>query len=155
MTNLYSINENINENVNENYDNDNDSDNQHYNELHSSSSISSQLTSITLDSDEFLVIKIKHNRNRPRINNGQYIGSLAFDVIWQDNTETREPLQNLINKDTKNINEHIIDIIDDYKQTARLYPYNNRCCLMCNNYVYNGNFLCGEHFKDYSFIRNL
>ena len=120
--------------------------------LNTSASFGSDINSIDLDNTRFLVKRIKYNRNNARMNYGLYIGALAFDVIWEDDTETREPIQNLICKETKSVNEHLINIINDYKNTARQFPSNSRCCLMCNNYVHHGQIICGYHFNDYSFL---
>ena len=129
-------------------------DNNHHNEIQSSSenSLDSQLSSIDLNTDQYNVKRIKYNRNRPRINYGLYIGSLAFDVIWEDNSETREPIQNLIEKENQRVNEFVQDIIEDYKQTAIKYPRNNRDCIMCWHKVYNGAFMCSKHTLMYSFL---
>lgn len=124
------------------------------NELDSDSenSIGSNIDSIDLNNNQFLVKRIIYNRNRPRINNGRYIGALAFDIQWNDDSITREPIQNLIDKDSESINEHIIDIIDDYKKTTRLFPRNNRLCIMCNHKVFNGDFICSKHSLIYTFL---
>lgn len=121
-------------------------------EISSQNSLDSELSSINLNSGEYIVKRVKHNRNRSRINIGLYSGSLAFDIIWEDNTETREPLQNLIDRENQNINESLIDIIEDYKQTAIKYPRNNRCCIMCWHKVYNGGFMCSKHNLMYTFL---
>ena len=121
-------------------------------EVSSQGSLGSDLSSIDLNSEKHEVKKVKHNRNRPRINSGIYIGSLAFDIIWEDNSETREPIQNLIDKDSESINEFILDIIKDYKQTAINYPMNNRCCIMCFHKVHNGAFMCSKHTLMYAFL---
>jgi len=105
--------------------------------------------------NSFIVKKIKHNRNRPRIYIEPFLYALAFDVVWEDNTETREPIQNLINNNTHEVNENIIDIIKDYKETAIKYPRINRCCIMCINKVNNGRFMCFEHAQEYNFLTNL
>ena len=121
-----------------------------YNEIEVSSqySLDSELTSIDLNIQQYNVKRIKHNRNRPRSNNG----SIVFDVIWEDDSETRESIQNLINKEDKIVNIFILDIIDDYKKTAIKYPRNNRCCIMCWNKVYNGAFICNYHMLMYAFL---
>lgn len=121
-----------------------------YNEIEVSSqySLDSELTSIDLNIQQYNVQRIKHNRNRPRSNNG----SIVFDVIWEDDSETRESIQNLINKEDKIVNIFILDIIDDYKKTAIKYPRNNRCCIMCWNKVYNGAFICNYHMLMYAFL---
>lgn len=106
------------------------------------SSIDSDLESINLSNN---IKRIKNIRNRTRIYSGNYIGALAIDIIWEDNSETREPIQNLINSSFENINQCISELIEDYRQTAIKYPFNNRCCLMCWNKVYNGNILCNNH----------
>lgn len=124
-------------------------------ETSSQCSLDSDLTSIDLETQQtsiMLVKRVKYNKNRPRINSGIYIGSLAFDIIWEDNSETREPIQNLIDKDSESVNEFILDIIEDYKQTAIKYPRNNRCCIMCWHKVYNGAFMCSNHTLMYSFL---
>jgi hypothetical protein len=121
-------------------------------EISSQDSLGSQLSSIDLHTQQYNVRRIKYNRNRPRINYGMYIGSLAFDIIWEDNSETREPMQNLIDKENESINEFVIDIIEDYKQTAIKYPRNNRCCIMCWHKVYNGSFMCSKHMLIYNFL---
>ncbi len=130
--------------------------NENLNVLDSSSqgSLSSELSLMTIDIDKnkFDVQRIKHNRNKPRISYGQYLGSLAFDIIWDDNSETREPLQNLIDIETESINLFIIDFIEDYKKTAIKYPKNNRCCIMCYDKVFNGAFMCSKHRLMYSFL---
>lgn len=140
--NISSSQENLMENDNE------------YNviEISSQDSLLSELSSINLNTEEYNVKRIKHNRNRPRINYGIYLGALAFDIIWEDNSETREPIQNLINKECEEINEFIQDIIEDYKQTAIKYPRNNRCCIMCWDKVYNGAFMCNKHSLIYKFL---
>ena len=110
------------------------------------------LTTIDLNKNSFEVLRVKHNINRPRINYGKYIGALAFDIIWKDNTETREPIQHLIYQIHNGnfiINEFIEEIIQDYKETARKYPSNNRCCLFCYKKVFNGNFMCNKHKNKY------
>ena len=113
-------------------------------------SLNSGLESIDLN--EHTVKRIKHNRNRPRINNGNYLGSLAFDVVWSDDTITREPINNLINKGTQEVNENLIEILNDYKLTAQTYPTNNRMCIMCFQKVMNGSFMCYEHRVQYPFL---
>lgn len=123
-------------------------------EASTQNSLDSDLISIDLNIDQFNIKRIKHNRNRQRINNGIYMGSLAFDIIWQDNSETREPLQNLIDKNTESINEFIIDIIEDYKKTAINYPTHNRCCIMCWHKVHDGDFMCNKHRLMYTFLYN-
>lgn len=121
-------------------------------EVSSQNSLNSDMSSVNLNDEEYIVKRIKHNRNKPRIYHGLYIGALAFDVIWEDNSVTREPLQNLINKENETVNEFIIDIIEDYKQTAINYPKNNRCCIMCWHKVYNGSFMCSKHTLMYTFL---
>ena len=116
----------------ENYDSDNDS--------------------IDFNRNQYYIKRVKHNRNRGRINNGIYIGALAFDILWCDNTNTREPIQNLIYKDTESVNEYIIDYINDYKIIAHEYPRKNRCCIMCFHKVHNGAFMCNKHNRIYSFL---
>jgi len=133
---------------NDNNDN-NDIDNL---EVSSQNSLNSNMSTVNLNDEEYNVKRIKHNRNKPRIFHGLYIGALAFDIIWEDNSETREPLQNLINKENESVNEFIIDIIEDYKQTAIKYPHNNRCCIMCWHKVYNGSFMCSKHTLMYTFL---
>lgn len=113
------------------------------------------LESIDLTHQTYIVKRIKYNRNRPRINTNKYLGALAFDVIWEDNSETREPIQNLINIETEYINEYINDILKDYIITAQKYPKNNRCCIMCYKKVYNGKFICKKHSSQYSFLNQL
>ena len=113
-------------------------------------SLSSSLESINLNDN--IVKRIINNRNKPRINYGEYLGSLAFDILWNDDTITREPIQNLINKETEEVNEFIIDTINDYKITAQKYPTNNRMCIMCYNKVYNGAFMCSNHCLKYPFL---
>lgn len=124
-----------------------------YNEIEVSSqnSLDSELSSIDLDT-QHNVKRIKHTRNRPRINYGIYMGSLAFNIIWEDNSETREPIQNLIDKESESVNEFVQDIIEDYKQTAIKYPKNNRYCIMCWHKVYNGAFMCSKHKLMYNFL---
>lgn len=121
-------------------------------EASSQGSLDSELSSIDLDTQQYNVKRIKYNRNRSRINYGMYMGSLAFDIIWHDNSETREPIQNLIDKENESINEFVQDIIEDYKQTAIKYPSNNRCCIMCWHKVYNGSFMCSKHALMYTFL---
>lgn len=127
-----------------------------FNEVDQSSvcSLESELESIDLNTLQYNIKRIKNNRSRPRISHGLYIGSLAFDIVWQDDSETREPIQNLIDIPTESINELIINTIEDYKQTAINFPTNNRCCLMCWQKVYNGNFLCSKHKSMYYFLNN-
>jgi len=120
----------------------------------SDNSFDTDVESVYFNSNHFLIKRIKHNRNRPRINNGNNIGALSFYIIWEDNTETTEPIQNLIDKDNESVNEHILDIINDYKNTAREYPRNNRCCIMCFNKINNGMFMCYRHTKMYSFLNS-
>ena len=144
--NLLQENENVNENNNEN------NNNQLEIEISSQSSLNTDINSIDLNTQQFIVKRVKHNRNRPRINYGLYIGSLAFDIIWEDNSETREPIQNLIDKESESVNEFIQDIIEDYKQTAIKFPRNNRCCIMCWHKVYNGAFMCSNHTLMYTFL---
>lgn len=115
-------------------------------------SLESELSSIDLNEGQYNVLRIKHNRNRPRISHGKYLGALAFDIIWQDYSETREPIQNLIDKDSNSINEFIIDAISDYKETAIKYPSNNRCCIMCWQKATNGLFMCYEHNQIFNFL---
>lgn len=121
-------------------------------ELSIHDSLDSELSSVDLNTQQYIVKRIKHNRNRPRINYGLYIGSLAFDIIWEDNSETREPIQNLIDKESETVNEFVQVIIEDYKETAIKYPRNNRCCIMCCNKVYNGSFMCSKHTLMYFFL---
>tara|TARA_B100001093_G_C26827351_1_gene1014636 strand:- start:40 stop:441 length:402 start_codon:yes stop_codon:yes gene_type:complete len=116
----------------------------------SDSSLNSSLESFNLN--ENTIKKIKHNRNRPRINYGNHFGSLAFDVVWTDDTITREPIQNLIYKETEEVNEHILDILNDYRLTAQKYPSNNRMCIMCFNKVHNGFIMCTKHRQKYNFL---
>lgn len=120
----------------------------------SQGSLSSELSLMTIDIDKnkFDVQRIRHNRNKPRISYGKYLGSLAFDIVWEDNSETREPLQNLIDIETESVNLFIIDFIEDYKKTAIKYPKNNRCCIMCHDKVFNGAFMCSKHRLMYSFL---
>ena len=120
----------------------------------SENSLLSDLSSINLNSDSYTIKKIKHNRNRPRYNHEPFLFALAFDVVWNDDTETREPIQNLINKYTQEVNEHVLDIINDYKQTAIDYPRNNRCCIMCINKSIHGMIFCAEHLSEYNFVQN-
>ena len=94
--------------------NGNENDDNYEIEVSSQGSLDSELSSIDLDTKQYNVKRVKHNRNRPRINHGMYMGSLAFDIIWEDNSETREPIQNLIDKETESINEFVQDIIEDY-----------------------------------------
>lgn len=125
-----------------------------YEELESSSqsSIVESLESIDLNK-KYMVKRIRHNRNRPRIHNcDKFGGALAFDVIWENCEETREPIQNLIDKEEETINEFVLEILDDYITTARNYPYRNRCCIMCKKRVYNGAFMCKKHVEQYSFL---
>lgn len=121
-------------------------------ETSSQGSLESDLSSIDLDTQLNNIKRVKHNKNRPRINYGLYIGALAFDIIWEDNSETREPIQNLIHKESESVNEFILDIIEDYKQTAIKYPRNNRCCIMCLHKVHNGSFICSKHTLMYAFL---
>lgn len=127
---------------------------QEINDIQSESELSeiSELSVITLNGNEYIVERIKHNINRPRINYGEYIGALAFDIVWSDETETREPIQNLINKETQELNDFIIPIIDDYKNTARNYPNRNRCCIMCVHKAQRGIIMCRKHQSIYSFL---
>lgn len=120
----------------------------------SENSLLSDLSSINLNSDSYTIKKIKHNRNRPRYNHEPFLFALAFDIVWNDYTETREPIQHLINKDTQQVNEHVLDIINDYKQTAIDYPRNNRCCIMCMNKSLHGRMMCYEHLQEYNFLQN-
>lgn len=120
----------------------------------SEQSIDSELSSIDLN-NYFNVKRIKHSRNRPRIINDMYYGSLAFDVVWEDDSETREPLQNFISNDLMTINECILEIIKDYKITAMKYPKNNRFCIMCYCKVNNGNILCLNHKLQYNFLNEI
>lgn len=120
----------------------------------SENSLLSDLSSINLNSDSITIKKIKHNRNRPRYNHEPFLFALAFDVVWNDDTETREPIQNLINKYTQEVNEYLLDIINDYKQTAINYPRNNRCCIMCINKSIHGMIICSEHLQEYNFLQN-
>ena len=70
-------------------------------------------TNETNEINELKVKYIRHNRSKPRFNGflknkdnlddwdhfcyeNNCIGSLAFDVIWEDNSESREPLQSFI-----------------------------------------------------------
>lgn len=106
----------------------------------------------TVDLNQYFVKRIISNRTRPRIYNGYYYGALAFDIVWDDNTISREPIQNLINKETNEVNEHIIDIINDYKIKAQLYPRHNRMCIMCLKKVHNGAFMCNNHSLQYYFL---
>ena len=151
-----------------NYDSDNSNDSNESNESNvsnvsnesnesfgtygSNESLNSDVNSIDLNINQYKIKRIKYNRNRPRSNHNIYFGALAFDVIWNNNTVTREPIQNLIDKDNEIINEHLIDIIEDYKITAQRFPTNNRCCIMCYHKVYNGAFMCSKHNLIYSFI---
>lgn len=135
----------------ETYNIDNTEDIEHI-DASSINSLESELSSIDLNEGQYNVLRIKHNRNRPRINNGKYLGALAFDIIWQDHSETREPIQNLIDKDNDSINEFIINIILDYKETAIKYPRNNRCCIMCWEKATNGLFMCYEHNQIFNFL---
>ena len=125
-------------NLNNNYNNDYNSDD----------------NSVELNKDSFVVKRIKANTNRPRINSGIYMGAFAFDVIWKDGTETREPIQNLICTETKTINEDIIDTIYDHIITARNFPFNNRRCMMCFHKVYNGATMCSKHSSIYYFLND-
>jgi hypothetical protein len=145
--NLSSSQENGNGNGN-----GNENDNNYEIEVSSQGSLNSELSSIDLDTKQYNVKRVKHNINRPRINYGMYMGSLAFDIIWEDNSETREPIQNLIDKESESINEFVQDIIEDYKQIAIKYPRNNRCCIMCWHKVYNGAFMCSKHMLMYNFL---
>lgn len=120
----------------------------------SEQSLDSELSSIDLE-NFFTVKRIKHNRNRPRITNDMYHGSLAFDVVWEDDSETREPLQNFISNELGTINEDIMEIIKDYKRTAMKYPKNNRFCIMCYCKVNNGNILCNNHNVNYNFLNEI
>lgn len=135
---------------------DNDSEYSEGNETYSDSanSLGSDIDSIDLNSNQFSVQRVKHNRNRPRMNNGRHIGALAFDIVWEDDSVTREPIQNLIDKDSESVNEYIIDIINDYKKTARDYPRNYRFCLMCYHKVHNGDFICSKHTLMYPFLND-
>lgn len=123
-----------------------------YEEIDDDLSEISELSDITLNSNEYIVERIRHNINRPRINYGEYIGALAFDIIWSDQTETREPIQNLINKQTQELNDFIIPIIDDYKNTARNYPNRNRSCIMCVHKAQRGLIMCKKHIDIYFFL---
>ena len=144
---------NLNHNLSQENENNNENENNQLEiEISSQSSLNTNINSIDLNTDQFIVKKLKHNRNRPRINYGLYIGSIAFDIVWEDNSETREPIQNLIDKENESINEFIVDIIEDYKQTAIKYPKNNRCCIMCWHKVYNGAFMCNKHTLMYTFL---
>ncbi len=98
------------------------------------------------------ILRIKHNRNRPRMSHELWDGAIAFDICWSDNSESREPLQCLIFPDIKYINKYVIDIIKDYKEIAEQYPNNNRKCLMCHEKVNNGHILCLNDYYKYSFI---
>ena len=121
-------------------------------EIDTSSEISNtDMETIDLNNSEHIVECIKHNRNRPRSNVLPYIGSMAFDIVWQDGTESREPLQNLIDTNSKIINYHVIEFINDYKNTAIKYPTVNRNCLFCYEKVFNGRIICNNHHI-YSFI---
>ena len=144
----------LNVSLSQENDNNNDNDNVNHDDIGASSqnSLDFELSSIDLDTKQYNVRRIKHNRNRPRINYGVYMGSLAFDIIWEDNSETREPIQNLIDKENESINEFIQDIIEDYKQNAIKYPRNNRCCIMCWHKVHNGAFMCSNHMLMYTFL---
>ena len=141
-------------NLNYNYSHELEYDNntEYEPEISSQDSLDTELNSINLNMQQYNVRRVKYNRNRPRINYGMYIGSLAFDIIWEDNSETREPIQNLIDKENESINEFVIDIIEDYKQTAIKFPRNNRCCIMCWHKVYNGSFMCSKHTLMYNFL---
>ena len=116
------------------------------------SSILSDISSIDLNMNELNVKRIKNNRNRPRINYGIHLGALAFDILWEDDSESREPIQHLINIDNETINEYIINIIQDYKDTCKKFPTKNRCCIMCYDKVYNGSFICSKHSLQYNFM---
>lgn len=153
LINLSNVN-NLSTNNSTNNTSDNIRDFGNYEELESSSesSFRSSLVSINLNRDTYNIKRIRHNKNRPRINNDRYYGALAFDIIWEDDTETREPIQNLINSKNQLVNEHIIDILEDYVRTSRMYPNNNRCCIFCYNKAQNGRFMCSIHNQVYSFL---
>jgi hypothetical protein len=122
--------------------------------LYSSSqeSIHSDISSINLNSNEFLVKRIKFSRNIPRINNGINIGSLAFDIIWEDDSESREPIQNLINFETQQVNYYLCEILSDFNKNAIKYPNYNRCCIMCYNKAEIGKILCNNHMSQFNFL---
>ena len=122
--------------------------------LYSSSqeSLYSNLSSIDLNSNQFIVKRIKFTRNIPRINNGEYIGSLAFDIIWEDDSESREPIQNLINFETQQVNYYLSEILSDFNKNAIKYPNYNRCCAMCYNKAQIGKILCNNHMSQFSFL---
>jgi hypothetical protein len=117
-------------------------------------SICSSVDSIDLEINQYKIISIKHNRNRPRyvgssnlLNQEQYFGALAFDVVWENGNEKRLPLNYFINDTLETLNNSVIkEIMIDYIKIARKYPKNNRCCFLCYNKVYNGNILCGIHY---------
>lgn len=157
MNNQQIIEQNV-EMVNDAHKNisNNDSEYSESDEIYSDSenSLGSDIDSIDLNRNQFSVQRVKHNRNRPRINYGRYVGALAFDIVWEDDTVSREPIQNLIDKDSGSVNEYIIDIINDYKKTARYYPRNYRFCLMCYHKVHNGDFMCSKHTLMYPFLND-
>jgi hypothetical protein len=131
--------------------------NNFYEELESSSQCSSIDTfeSIDLNNNNnfYNIYRIKHNRSRTRIHNcDKFGGALAFDIIWETGEETKEPLQNLINRSEQKVNTFILEILNDYITTARKYPHRKRSCIMCKKRVYNGAFMCKKHTKQYSFL---
>ena len=119
--------------------------------LEGTNSIISNLSSISLDSQERIlehlpIKRIKFNRNKPRMTYGKYRDALAFDVVTNKDTSIiREPIQSFINLENKIIYKEILQTLIDYKETARLYPYCNRCCLMCLKKVHYGNIFCKKH----------
>lgn len=124
---------------------DNDSDN----------SLGSSLDSIELNIEHFEIKRIKNTKRPFRIIYGEHYGTLGFDIIWKDNTESRESILNLIDKEAELVNEHIIDILRDYKETAQHFPHNNRLCIMCYNKAHNGLIMCNHHNNIYNFLNDL
>ena len=121
----------------------------------SDDSLDSSLDSIELNIEHFEIKRIKNTKRPFRITYGEHYGTLGFHIIWKDNTESRESILNLIDKEAELVNEHIIDILRDYKETAQHFPHNNRLCIMCYNKAHNGLIMCNHHNNIYNFLNDL
>ncbi len=103
---INSLNQNlIDINLNDDLNDDDDDDDNNYDNIEYDNNIDN-------------IILITHDINNPRINYGIYMGALAFNVLWNDKIETREPIQHLINNKNK-LNEKLKDALNNNKKTKK------------------------------------
>jgi hypothetical protein len=95
------------------------------------------------------IVTYPKNKSRMR---SKTLRCLEFGVLWEDGDFTEEPITNLVDFTTKEVNVLVAPFLEQYAATTKRYPSCRRMCWFCPKYCARGDNFCTEHAKTCSWI---